>query len=32
MVMAQGRINDLEKKQVTAQEEQAKKMTDSNAQ
>ena len=32
MVMAQGRINDLEKKQAAAQAELAKKMTDSNAQ
>ena len=32
MVQAQGRINDLEKKQVAAQAELAKKMTDSNAQ
>ena len=28
MVQAQGRINDLEKKQAAAQAEQAKKMTD----
>src|SRR5947209_7072476 len=32
MVMAQGRMNDMEKKQAAAQAELAKKMTDSNAQ
>src|SRR6478609_8567789 len=32
MVMAQGRMNDMEKKQAAAQAELAKKMTESNAQ